>query len=68
GATPVAVSTKLPAAVQQLTQQGGTPLIPCSTAQGTTTLRRNGNGVVTTSNTPPPLYSPTPSGLLVPAG
>ncbi|XP_065370564.1 helicase domino [Calliphora vicina] len=68
GATPVAVSTKLPAAVQQLTQQGGTPLIPCSIAQGTTTLRRNGNGVVTSSNTPPPLYSPTPSGLLVPAG
>uniref|UniRef100_A0A1A9WJY6 Helicase domino n=1 Tax=Glossina brevipalpis TaxID=37001 RepID=A0A1A9WJY6_9MUSC len=66
GATPVAVSTKLPAAVQQLNQQGGTPLIPCSTAQGTTTLRRNGNSVVT-SNTPPPLYSPTPSGLLVPA-
>uniref|UniRef100_A0A1A9V1Z9 Helicase domino n=1 Tax=Glossina austeni TaxID=7395 RepID=A0A1A9V1Z9_GLOAU len=66
GATPVAVSTKLPAAVQQLSQQGGTPLIPCSTAQGTTTLRRNGNSVVA-SNTPPPLYSPTPSGLLVPA-
>ncbi|XP_037816114.1 helicase domino isoform X2 [Lucilia sericata] len=68
GATPVAVSTKLPAAVQQLTQQGGTPLIPCSIAQGSTTLRRNGNGVVASSNTPPPLYSPTPSGLLVPAG
>ncbi|KAL9916253.1 helicase domino isoform X1 [Glossina fuscipes] len=66
GATPVAVSTKLPAAVQQLSQQGGTPLIPCSTAQGTTTLRRNGNSVIA-SNTPPPLYSPTPSGLLVPA-
>ncbi|XP_061388669.1 helicase domino [Musca vetustissima] len=63
GATPVAVSTKLPAAVQQLTQQGGTPLIPCSTAQGTTALRRNGNGVASTatSNTPPPLYSPSPS-------
>ncbi|XP_013100224.2 helicase domino [Stomoxys calcitrans] len=66
GATPVAVSTKLPAAVQQLTQQGGTPLIPCSTAQGTTALRRNGgNGVAASSsaNTPPPLYSPSPSNL-----
>lgn len=28
GATPVAVSTQLPAAVVQLTQQGGTPLVP----------------------------------------
>ncbi|XP_075165113.1 domino helicase [Haematobia irritans] len=66
GATPVAVSTKLPAAVQQLTQQGGTPLIPCSTAQGTTALRRNGNGVASTSNTPPPLYSPSSSNLSLP--
>ncbi|EDW36128.1 GL16840 [Drosophila persimilis] len=40
GATPVAISTKLPAAVVQLTQQGGTPLVPCSTAVGSTTLRR----------------------------
>lgn len=43
-------------------------MIPCSTAQGTTTLRRNGNGVASSANTTPPLYSPTPSGLLVPAG
>lgn len=43
--------------------EGGTPLIPCSTAQGTTALRRNGNGVASSSssNTPPPLYSPSPN-------
>ncbi|KAM8712283.1 hypothetical protein ACLKA7_012754 [Drosophila subpalustris] len=40
GATPVAVSTKLPAAVVQLTQQGGTPLVPCSSSVGSTALRR----------------------------
>lgn len=36
---------------------GGTPLVPCSTAQGTTTLRRNGVGVHSSAN----------SGFLVPA-
>ncbi|XP_017865744.1 PREDICTED: helicase domino isoform X1 [Drosophila arizonae] len=40
GATPVAVSTKLPAAVVQLTQQGGTPLVPCSSSSGSAALRR----------------------------
>ncbi|XP_039953911.1 helicase domino isoform X1 [Bactrocera tryoni] len=48
GATPVAVSTKLPAAVVQLTQQGGTPLVPAigsSVGGGSpAVLRRNGNG------------------------
>ncbi|XP_054090786.1 helicase domino isoform X1 [Zeugodacus cucurbitae] len=49
GATPVAVSTKLPAAVVQLTQQGGTPLVPAigSSVGGggsPAVLRRNGNG------------------------
>ncbi|XP_039480990.1 helicase domino isoform X1 [Drosophila santomea] len=40
GATPVAISTKLPAAVVQLTQQGGTPLVPCNSSAGSTALRR----------------------------
>ncbi|XP_020713427.2 helicase domino isoform X2 [Ceratitis capitata] len=56
GATPVAVSTKLPAAVVQLTQQGGTPLVPAIGSGGggggsggggsspAAVLRRNGNG------------------------
>ncbi|XP_067632561.1 helicase domino isoform X1 [Eurosta solidaginis] len=54
GATPVAVSTKLPASVVQLTQQGGTPLVPAVNSNLHT-------------NPPPPLYSPTPNATLVPA-
>ncbi|XP_053962769.1 helicase domino [Anastrepha ludens] len=79
GATPVAVSTKLPAAVVQLTQQGGTPLVPAigGGSGSPTVLRRNGNGAAIPSagtagntlhsNPPPPLYSPTPNAVLVPA-
>ncbi|XP_065077199.1 helicase domino isoform X2 [Ochlerotatus camptorhynchus] len=37
GATPVAVSTQLPAAVAQLSQQGGTPIIPDPIGIGATT-------------------------------
>ncbi|XP_055631475.1 helicase domino isoform X2 [Toxorhynchites rutilus septentrionalis] len=38
GATPVAVSTQLPAAVAQLSQQGGTPIIPDPIGIGATTI------------------------------
>ncbi|KQS62282.1 uncharacterized protein Dere_GG22110, isoform B [Drosophila erecta] len=60
GATPVAISTKLPAAVVQLTQQGGTPLLPCNTSSGSTALRRpQGQNNATSGGglTPTQLYS-----------
>lgn len=53
GATPVAVSTQLPAAVVQLTQQGGTPLVPCCSGTVPVGLRRNGNNDVDEVSTVP---------------
>ncbi|XP_055687662.1 helicase domino [Lutzomyia longipalpis] len=52
GATPVAVSTTLPSAVVQLTQQGGTPLVP---------------DTVETPDKKPPLLSTSSSSLTTPA-
>ncbi|KFB48687.1 AGAP006165-PB-like protein [Anopheles sinensis] len=48
GATPVAVSTTLPAAVAQLSQQGGTPIIPDRLGIGATATS-------TTTTTPTPV-------------
>ncbi|XP_055918769.1 helicase domino isoform X2 [Eupeodes corollae] len=64
GATPVAVSTQLPAAVVQLTQQGGTPLVPSVSGNSSISEKRRSISNAGPASAIAPLPTTTPASAI----